>query len=222
MKTYRLSSNSERVAAVTVSVAFALLMALLIYALRESLLALILTALAALLVAAVLVFYVANLFRAACIPNAEEKTLFVRGFPDETLDLSGAVSVKTVPLDGGPVATRTLIFSDAAQEPVAVVPTFFTARQGAQAEPLAAALAQELGLAFLSSLEPWEYDKNARAEREKAAAQTRKEARRARLGALKAKFSPGKAAEESKPASPEETAHIEADNVNYDALDDQR
>lgn len=222
MKTYRLSSGSERIAAVSVCACFALLMALLLYVLRGSLLTLLLTALAALLVAALLVFYAANLFRAACVPNPEERTLFVRGFPDETLDLTGAVCVKTVPLENGPVATRTLVFSDAAQEPVAVVPTFFTAHRGVQAEPLAAALARELGLAFLPSLEPWEYDKNARAEREKAAAQTRREARRARLKALKAKLSPGKAAEESEPASPEETEHTQAEDVNYDALDDLR
>lgn len=229
MKTYRLSSASERIAAVAVSGLLVVLMALLLYALRGELLTLILVALAALLVAAGLAFYVANLFRAACTAAPREKTLSVRGFPDETLDLSGAVCVETVSRSSGPAATRTLIFSDADGETVASLPTFFAARQGAQAEPLAMALAGELGLEFKPSLEPWEYDREKRKEHEKEAAQARKEHQKAGFQAFKKKIlrrpeaqTPAPGSGEDGSPETEEWASPESDGVNYDALDDEK
>lgn len=229
MRIHRLSSAAERISAVIVTAVLALLMGLLLYAFRREPLTLVLTGLAVLLVAAVLAFYLMSLFRAACRADARKKELIIRGVPNDSLDLSQAVSVKTVPCGTGPISTRALIFSDSAGDPIATVPTFFTARQGARAEPLAAALAQELGLSFQPSLEPWEYDKKQRAEHEKEAARARAAARNEKLRALKAKIFPGKAAEPSVPASPEEdlpaqgeVSDLESGEINYDALDDEK
>ena len=229
MRTHRLSSAAERVSAVIVSVVLALLMGPLLYAFHGEPLALVLTGLAALLVTAVLVFYLVSLFRAACEADTQNKRLTIRGVPNESVDLTQAVSVKTVPCGTGPISTRSLVFSDSKGDPIATVPTFFTARQGARAEPLAAALAQELGLSFQPSLEPWEYDKKQRAEHEKEAARARAASRNEKLRALKAKIFPGKAAEPSVPASPEEdlpaqgeVSDLESGGINYDALDDEK
>ena len=229
MRTHRLSSAAERVSAVIVSVVLALLMGPLLYAFHGEPLALVLTGLAALLVTAVLVFYLVSLFRAACGADTQNKRLTIRGVPNESVDLTQAVSVKTVPCGTGPISTRSLVFSDSKGDPIATVPTFFTSRQGAQAEPLAAALALELGLDFQASLEPWEYDRKQRAEHEKEAAQARATARKARLRALKAKILPGTAPEPSVSASPGEAStslneetDLESDGINYDALDDEK
>lgn len=229
MRTHRLSSAAERISAVIVSAVLALLMGLLLYVFRREPLTLVLTGLAALLVAAVLAFYLMSLFRAACEADAQNKQLTIQGVPNDSVDLTQAVSVKTVPCTTGPISTRALVFSDSKGDPIATVPTFFTARQGAQAEPLAAALAQELGLDFQATLEPWEYDRKQRAEREKEAAQARAAARKEKLRALKANIFPGKAAETSVPASPEEdlptqsdVSDLESEGINYDALDDEK
>lgn len=229
MRIHRLSSAAERISAAIVTAVLALLMGLLLYAFRREPLTLVLTGLAVLLVAAVLAFYLMSLFRAACRTDARKKELTVLGIPSDSLDLSQAVSVKTVPCGTGPISTRALIFSDSNGDPIATVPTFFTARQGARAEPLAAALAQELGLSFQPSLEPWEYNKKQRAEHEKEAARARAAARNEKLRTLKAKIFPGKAAEPSVPASPEkdlpaqgEVSDLESGEINYDALDDEK
>lgn len=229
MRIHRLSSAAERISAVIVTVVLVLLMGLLLYAFRREPLTLMLTGLAVLLVAAVLAFYLMSLFRASCRADTQKKELAIRGVPNDSVDLSQAVSVKTIPCGTGPISTRALIFSDSKGDPIATVPTFFTARQGAQAEPLAAALAQELGLNFQPSLEPWEYDKKQRAEHEKEAARAQAAARKEKLRALKEKIFPGMAAEPSVPASPEEDLPIQGDvsdlesgEINYDALDDEK
>lgn len=229
MNVHRLSSAPERISAVAVCTILTALMGLLLYVLRGEILTLILTGAAALLVAAVLVFYLMNLFKASCEADPGKKRLTVRGIPSDCLDLTQAASIKTVSCSTGPITTRTLIFSDCNGQQVAALPTFFTAHQGAQAEPLAALLAQELGLVFEPSLEPWEYDKAQRAEHQKQEAQARSDARKAKYRALKAKFSPRKAAEASVSASPEEELPaqggetvLESDGINYDALDDEK
>ena len=229
MKTYRLSSAGERIAGVTISAILILFMAFLLYALRSDPLALIIVAIAALLLCAVLIFYMMNLHIAACTPDAENKKLFVRGFPDYTLDLSQAVSLETVSYKNGPVATRILVFSDENGETIATLPTLFTIHEGAQAEPLAMELAEILGLAFKSSLAPWEYDKEKRKEHEKEVAQAEKEARRAEFQVLKAKILRKAKTSKPVPASPEEETPIEgniialeSDGINYDALDDEK
>lgn len=230
MKTYRLSSPGERIAGTVISALLLLCMAFLLYVLRSDLLALIIVALAALFMGAVLVFYVGNLYKAACTPDPQAKTLAVKGFPDYTADLSGAVTLETTAYKHGPVATRVLVFSDENGEVVITLPTLFTSREGAQAEPLAIALSEDLGLTFQASLEPWEYDKQLRKAHEKEIAQAEKEARREKRRALKEKISLRKAtAGKPAPASPEEempmegnTYEPESDGINYDALDDEK
>lgn len=225
MNVHPLSSAAERTCAAIVTGVLTVLMVLLLCALRKEPLSLALIGFAAFLVAAALVFFLTSLFRASCRSVPESKCLLVRGLPDDTLDLSRAVAVKTTPCATGPVSTRTLVFSDGAGNPVATVPTFFTLRQGALAEPLAAALAGELGLTFLPSLEPWEYDKAKRAEHEKEVSAARRSARSAELRALKGKLFPKAAAD----ISPEEDSYAQdseafqqSDNINYDALDDEK
>ncbi|MDD5863809.1 MAG: hypothetical protein PUD80_04125 [Firmicutes bacterium] len=228
MKTYRLSSASERVSAAVISGVLALLMGFLLYALREEPLTLVFTGVAALLVAAVLAFYLMSLFKAACEADGENMRLTVHGFPDDTIDLSRAASVKTSPCSTGPISTRALVFSDSDGNQIASVPTFFTSHQGAQAEPLAAKLAQELGIVFEASLEPWEYDKKCRAAHKKEAAQARADARRTNCRKWKAKRIPGKAETSVPSASRGENLPPQGDDadapdgINYDALDDER
>lgn len=226
MKRYRLSGIGERIAGTLISAAMIVCMALLVVALRFELFSMILCLLASVTVAAILCFYVANLFKAACVPDPGKKRLTVKGFPDYEADLSETVSVETADYKTGPIATRVLLFKDAADAVTASVPTFFTANQGAQAEPLAMELAQALGIAFKPTLEPWEYDKEKRKEHEKELALAQKQKRAETLRRIKAKLLRKQAAGEPAPTLSEEE-HFDfepevSDGINYDALDDEK
>lgn len=226
MKSYALSSAGEKIAGAIISLILLLCMGLLIAALSGDILSLIICILASLLVAAALGFYVVNLFKAACIPDPENRKLYIKGFPDWTLDLSESVCLETLAFKNGPVATRTLVFTDANGEVTASVPTFFTANQGAQAEPLAMELAAVLGLTFKPSLEPWEYDKQLRREHQKEQAQAEKEKRRENTRALKEKLLRKTGAAAAAPDLSEEEVdamvEMESDGINYDAMDDEK
>ena len=229
MKIHRLSSSVERITAVCICAILILCMAFLVIALSADFLTFVICLLSSLLVCAGLIFYVSNLFKAACIPHAAEKKLEIKGFPDYTLDLSEAVTLQTAPYKNGPGATRTLVFTNDKDEVVASVPTFFTANQGAQAEPLAMDLAQQLGLSFTGTLEPWEYDPEKRKEHLKEAAEKEKAVRKEKFRALKAKFLRMTGAGEPAPIKPEEEEsyldtedELSTDGINYDALDDQK
>ena len=183
MKSYRLSSTSERIAGLSIFAVLMMCIVFLIYALRGDTLSFILCMITGLLVAAGLGFYVVNLFLAACVPLPQSHRLEVKGLPNQVLDLSQAASLETASYQNGPIATRVLVFKDADDTPVATVPTFFTAHQGAQAEPLAIELAQVLGIAFKPTLQVWEYDKEKRKEHAKELAAAEKAARRERFRA---------------------------------------
>lgn len=225
MKIYRLSSTAERIAAVLISAILILSMILLCCLLSQDALSLIICSLCALLVSAALIFYVANILKAAVIPQPDG-ILEIKGIPDASVRVADAVSLETAPLKTGPVATRTLVFRDTAGEVVASVPAFFTANQGAQAEPLAMELAEVMGLAFNPTLEPWEYDKNKRKQHMKELAQEEKERRRKKFRALKNKILRRTEPAEADPIPSEEEGFVfetdSADGINYDALDDSK
>lgn len=229
MKTYRLSSAGERFTGLCICTVLLLCMAFLVFALRTEPLSFIICVLAGLLVAAGLGFYVVNLFKAACVPHSEDSILEVKGIPDQVVFLSETVSLETASYKNGPMAVRTLIFKDAGGEVTATIPTFFTAHQGAQAEPLAMELAQVLGLEFKPSLEPWEYDKQKRREHQRELAEAEKTARREKFRALKAKLLRKTEAAKATPVISEKKASdsdsmedLESDGINYDALDDEK
>lgn len=224
MKIYRLSSAAERFVAVVISVILILSMILLCCLLSRDAFSLIICILCSLLVSAALVFYVANLMKAALIPNADG-LMDIKGIPDTHVDISKAVSLETAALKTGPVATRTLIFRGEAGEVVTSVPAFFTANQGAQAEPLAMELAEAMGLDFNPTLEPWEYDKQLRKQHMKEVALEEKEQRRRRFRALKNKILRRAEPVETDPVPAEEEDLIcepTADGINYDAMDDEK
>lgn len=218
MNSFRLSSPGERAAGVVVSAVMAAGLLLLVIFLWGDWLACLVCIAAGLLLTAGLGLYVANLLKAACVPLGREK-LIIRGVPEETLELSSAVCLETVPQSSGPVARRMLVFTDAQGAVVASVPTYFTRNQGAQAEPVARELAAAMGLRFQPSLEPWEYDPQARKEHQAQQQAREKAARREAFRRIKEKLSGKKAQSSSAPTASEEQ---EDPDINYDALDDLR
>ena len=226
MKTYRLSSLGERLTALLICTVMIAFMAFLCIALSGDLFSLIICLLASVLVCFALAIYLINLLKAAVTPCPQEAVLQVKGISDYTVSVAGAVTLETAGVKNGPMAARSLIFRSEAGDVVASVPTFFTAYQGAQAEPLAMELAQVMGLTFRPTLEVWEYDKAARKEHQKEQAQKEKEQRRKNWQSLKEKFLRKAKAEQVAPApSEEEVSVLEpeiSDGINYDALDDEK
>ena len=228
MNIYRLSSAAERAAAVLISLILFFCMVLLLILLWAEPLSFLICMLASVLVSAGLGFYILNLFKAACIPHREDMILEVKGVPDSFVHLSDAVCLETVAVKNGPVTTRSLVFTDDNGQITASVPTFFTANEGAQAEPLAREIAQAMGISFKANLEPWEYDKQKRKEHRKELALVEKQERKQHLRSLKAKIL--RKAEEGKPtpALSEEVSvsdgnyEMDSDGINYDALDDEK
>lgn len=184
MKKFYLSTPAERTVGIIYSVIMSAVLVLLIFALRNDLTIMLLTAAGVVLVVGVLVLYVLNVSKAACIPDAENKTLRVEGFQERNIDLSNAVCLQTVTVKSGHVEGRKLVFTDAEGNVVATVPTYFTSKRGILAEPMAKELAAALGLEFLANVPEWEYDEEAAkahdlevAQQEKEEAKARKEAR---------------------------------------------
>lgn len=221
MNSFRLSGPGERAAGVLASLGMLAGMGCLVVFLRGDWLACLVCVVAGLLLAAGLGLYVANLLKAACVPLGPEK-LKLCGVPEDTLELSGAVCLETVPQKNGPVARRMLVFTDAQGTIVASVPTYFTRNQGAQAEPVARELAAAMGLRFQPSLEPWEYDPQARKEHQAQQEARERAARREALRRLKEKLSGRKAQRCAEPAASEEQEEPVEPDINYDALDDLR
>ena len=227
MNKHFLSSPADRIGGTAVALLLSLMMVLLVFLLSKDILTLIIAVCCVILVFAVLLFYVLNLFKAACTSLPDEKKLLVNGFPDCSYDLSDTVSVQTVSYKSGSLATRMIVFYDAANEITASVPTFFFSRQGVMAEPVAKEIAAELGLSFLPSLQPWEYDKALRREHEKEVAKKEKEARKKKLQALKNKLLRRPSTEKTAPSPLEEEVDLNlfeenTDGINYDALDDEK
>lgn len=232
MKAFRLSSPAERVTGVCISALMLAGIVLLLIVLRGAWLSFLLCAAVGLLLAVGLGIYAWNLIKAACVPQGQGK-LLVKGLPSYTMDISGAVRLETAACKNGPVATRSLRFTDAEGEVVGTLQTFFTARQGAKAEPLAKALAQELGLQFQPTLERWEYDSAARKAHQRELDEQEKAARKERTRQLKEKIFRTAGKGKPTPTHSEEDLTQTAqtlddgydsadDGINYDAMDDLR
>ena len=129
MKQYRLSSPGERIAGISFSILISICFIVLMIVLRNNTPLLICCGLCVLLLVPMRGFYVANVLRTVCTIDLETKQLEVRGIPSYTTDLSKAVRVETVGKSSNQSTVRALVFTDAEENVIAVVPTLFTYRQ---------------------------------------------------------------------------------------------
>ena len=188
IKEFQLSTKKERILSVCFCVVMIAALGVLVYALRSNTMLLILCGLFGLLLSVLMIFSVTTMLKSKCIVNAETKTLEVKGNPSYTKDISSVVLLQTMAKKSGHAMTRMLVFSDAEETVIAMVPTLFTTRQGILAEPMAKEMAQFLGIDFKENVPAWEYDKAAyeqhlkdEAEREKAERKERQEMRRKKI-----------------------------------------
>lgn len=186
MKKFYLSTTAERIAGILFSLIISAVLVALVIALRDNMTMMLITGAGVVLIIGGLALYAVNVVRAACYPNAEEKTLRVTGFQDRTIDLSNAVCLETLTVKSGHVEGRSLAFTDAEGKVVVIIPTYFTSKRGVLAEPMAMELAQALNLEFHSNVPAWRYDKEALKaheievrEQEKEDAKKRREAKQA-------------------------------------------
>lgn len=182
MNKFRLSTASERAAGVAFTAAMLLAFAALLYALREQTLLLVFCGLGVALISVLLLIYVKGALSAAAVVDAEKKLLHVYGVKNYTLDLKDAALLQTVARKNGQSTVRLLVFSDAADEIIATVPTMFTFRQGIWADPVAKEMAQAMGIDFKQNVPDWQLDKKKyeehvkeEAEREKKEAKERRQ-----------------------------------------------
>lgn len=183
MREFQLSSPKERTGGIIFSVVITICFLVLMYALWGHWTMFAFSALGSVLLIVLLGFYVTSITRAKCIWDPEKKTLEVLGYPSYTLDLSKAVLLQTNARRSGHIVGRVMIFSDADEQILAVVPTLFTSRQGVLAEPMARELAAVMGIEFKQNVPEWEFDKEALKqhlkevnEQEKAEAKARRQA----------------------------------------------
>lgn len=192
MKEYRLSTPKERITGIAFSAAAIACFGILLYVLRTQISLLIVCGLCMLLISALLVIYVINVLQAVCIVDTEKKTIEVKGLSGFTADISKAVLLQTVAKKNSQAVLRMLVFSDEQEEIVAVVPTMFTYKQGALAEPMAKEMAKDLGIEFKENIPAWEYDKEAFKEHvkqeEEEERRAAKERRKARIERLRRKY----------------------------------
>lgn len=184
MKEFSLSDPKERLAGAAFTVAITICFGLLLYLVRQSVGLLIFCTLAVVLLVSLLVFYNISVSKAACIWDSETKVLEVKGYPSFKVDLSNAVLMQTVARKSGQVTNRAIIFSDAEENIIATVPTYFTSKQGIMADPFAKEMAKQMGIPFQQNVPEWEYDKEKYQEhlkevqaQEKADAKARREAK---------------------------------------------
>ncbi len=159
MKRYQLSSAGERMLSITFSVVMIVVFVALVYVLRNNMMLLLICGGGGLLLGGLLAFYIVGVLKAVCVWDPDTRKLEVQGFPSYTLDLSEAVMVQTAARKSSQSVSRALVFSNAQEEVVGVVPTMFTYKQGVLAEPLARTMAQDMGLAFKENVPEWHYDK---------------------------------------------------------------
>lgn len=196
MKEYQLSTPRERYLSAAFTVAAAAVLIVLTYAMRSNIGLLIFCGMAAVLLVGLLCFYTFSAFRSRCIVDIEGKTLEVKGYPSYSVDLSDAVQLQALLRKNGQSTIRCLVFSDEEDNIVGVVPTLFTYKQGALAEPLAKQMAQDLGIAYKETTPAWEYDKEAfeehrkqeEAEEKANREKRRKEKMERRMAKLKKKY----------------------------------
>ena len=200
MKKYPLSTKAERIAGIAFSILTIAVLGLLLYALRSDLTILLLTSVGVAFVVVVLVLYMMNVTKAVIVYDPEGRTLKVQGFRERTIDLNKVACLQTLTVKSGHVESRSLAFSDAEGNMVAVVPTYFTSKRGVAAEPMAKTMAADLGIDFQANVPEWEYDEEARkaheievAKQEKEDAKKRREAKGAlRVAKLRKKYGQNK------------------------------
>ena len=175
MKKYPLSTPAERAVGIVFSVIMIGLMGLLLYAIRSNLTILLLSIGGVALVVFILLMYVMNVSKAAIVYEPGTRVLKVCGFRDRTIDLDKVACLETITVKSGHVESRSLAFTDAEGATVAVVPTYFTSNRGMAAEPMAKAMAADLGIEFLANVPEWEYDEEARKAHEIEVEKQRKE-----------------------------------------------
>ena len=188
MKEFALSKPHERITSVLVSLAVTAAMAVLVYFLRDNTMLFVLCAVCGVALSALLIVSTIGVLKAKCIVNLDTKTLEVKGLPSYTKDISSAVLLQTMARKSGHAISRMLVFSDAEETVIAMIPTMFTTRQGLMAEPMAKEMAQYLDIDFQANVPEWEYDKEKyeehlkeEAEKEKAARKERAELRKKKL-----------------------------------------
>lgn len=180
MKTFPLSTKGERAAGILFSILFTACMGLLVFVLRNNITMLIVSLLTSVLLVVLLGFYVVMVTKAVCVYHPEERTLEIKGYPGQTIDLTKTTLLQTLPRKSGHAIVRILVFTDAEGEIVATVPTYFTHRQGVLAEPMAMEMANELGLEFKANVPVWEYDEEERKKHDEEMARQAKEDRKKR------------------------------------------
>ena len=175
MKKYPLSTAAERTAGIVFSVIMAAVLGFLLYVLRTNLPILLITGAGVILVAVILLLYVVNVTKAAVIHDPSSRELKVQGFRDRTIDLDQVACLQTITVKSGHVESRSLAFSDAEGNVIAIVPTYFTSNRGMRAEPMAKEMAADLGIEFQANVPEWEYDEEARKAHDIEVAQQQKE-----------------------------------------------
>ena len=188
MKEFQLSTSKERIAGISFSVVMIVSFFCLLFAVRNNTMLLLFTGLGVVLMTASMVFYIVSILKSVCIVDTEKKILEVKGYPSYTKDVSSAVLLETLPRKSGHTVTRVLVFSDAQENVVAVVPTLYTFKQGALADPMAKEMADALGIEFRRNVPEWQYDKakyqehlKEEEEQEKRDRKERQEMRRKKL-----------------------------------------
>lgn len=210
MKTVRLSSAGERISAWAVTAVIMFLIVMIFCVLGKSSGYYVLMFVCSLFAFGMVLLYLAAVIRAAAVPAGSNK-LKIYGLISGEEDYSGAVWVKTVPVEIGVLRSRAIEFCNAEGETVCRVSTMFTQHEGVMAEPAAMELAEILELEFIPTVEKWKYDRNAIAEH-KAKLRLEKNAKRAhrRKAGSSADEYVGKHIEEQQ------------DEINFDAMDDER
>ena len=175
MKKYPLSTAAERTAGIVFSVIMAAVLSFLLYVLRTNLPILLITGAGVILVAVILLLYVVNVTKAAVIHDPSSRELKVQGFRDRIIDLDQVDCLQTITVKSGHVESRSLAFSDAEGNVIAIVPTYFTSNRGMRAEPMAKEMAADLGIEFQANVPEWEYDEEARKAHDIEVAKQQKE-----------------------------------------------
>ena len=188
MKEFPLSTPTERIMGISFSIVFIAILGGLLYMLREYTAMLILSGLFSLILAALLVFYMISVTKSTCFVDKENMVLEVKGLPSYTKDISSAVLLQTVSRRSGHAMTRVLIFSDAEEKIIAVVPTLYTSKRGLMAEPMAKEMAAYLGIEFQANVPAWEYDKEAMKIHEQEEAEREKQERKERIARRRQKL----------------------------------
>ena len=162
MKKFYLSTPKERIFGILFSVIMSAVLLLLIFVLREDFAIMLTVCLGVALVVIILALYVINVGRASIIYDPQSRILRVTGFQERHIDLDKVARLETIPMKSGHTQSRSLAFTDVQGDVVAIVPTYFTSKQGVLAEPMAMELAKELNVEFRANVPAWYYDKEAR------------------------------------------------------------